>query len=67
MCKGVSFFFRFNLVKAIHVELTYKRSEITMLKMFGKYLSSQSVDVLDDEALAVLSPGDDVIVLGILH
>ena len=67
MCKGVSLFFRFNLMKAIHVELTYKRSEITMLEMFGKYLSGKSVDVLDDEALAVLSPGDDIIVLGILH
>ena len=35
--------------------------------MFGKYLSGKSVDVLDDEALAILSPGDDIIVLGILH
>lgn len=67
MNKNVSFFLRLDFVKAIHVQLSDKGSEIAVLEMFGENIGGKSVDVFHDKALAIFSPRYDIMIIGILN
>ncbi len=66
MCKYMTILLGFHLMKPIHIQLTDKWSEITVLKMFGKYLCRQSVDIFYYKPLSIFCPRYYLIVLRIL-
>ena len=66
MSEGVALLSRFYFMETVHVELADEWSEVTMFKMFGEYLGSQSVDVFDDETMTILTPTYNVFILGVL-
>lgn len=66
MGEGVTLFAWFDLVKTVHVQLTHEWGEVTVLKMFGKNLGCESVDIFDNETVSIFGPGDDVFILGVL-
>lgn len=54
------------LMEVIHVKLADKRRELTVLKEFGQYLVFEDLLVLNDEAVAPVSPLDDMCVSHVL-
>lgn len=62
------------LVEVVHVELdlgaTYladERSEVVVLERLGQDLLGELVNFLHDEGGAILVPGDDVLIDGVLE
>lgn len=55
-----------DLPKAIHVELSHERCEIGMFEVAREDFVGQSRHIFDDKGLLVISPTDDVEVLGVL-
>ncbi len=66
MSEGVALISRFYFMKTVHVELADEWSEVTMFKMFGENLGSQSVDIFDYETMAILTPAYNLFILGVL-
>jgi hypothetical protein len=55
-----------DLPKAIHIKLPHERCEIGVFEVPRKDLVGQSRHILNDKGLFVISPTDDVEVLGVL-
>ena len=66
MSEGVALLLRLYFVETVHVELSDEWSEVTMFKMFGENLGSQSVNVFDDETMTIFAPTYYVLILGVL-
>ncbi len=64
--EGVTLFTWFNFVKTVHVELADEWGKVAVLKMFGKNLSGESVDIFDNKAVSIFAPGNDVLIVGVL-
>lgn len=56
-----------NLMKVVHVELSYKRAEVAMLKVFGQDFLSEFGHFPDAEGILAASPPDYILELMILH
>lgn len=56
-----------NFVKIIHIELPDKRGELLMFEIFGKNLILKQFLILNNEAISVISPLDNMIILFFLE
>lgn len=61
---ATSFYLR--LVEVIHVELPDERRKVVVLEVLGQDLVAELLGLLDDEAVARLSPGRNVLCQGIV-
>ena len=63
MLKDRNFLFVADLVEVVHVELPDKRRELLMFEIFGKNFILKQFLILNDEAISVISPLDNMTIL----
>ena len=63
MLKDRNFLFFTYFVEIVHVELPDKRRELLMFEIFGKNFILKQFLILNDEAISVISPLDNMTVL----
>ena len=63
MLKDRNFLFFTYFVEIVHVELPDKRRELLMFEIFGKNFILKQFLILNDEAISVISPLDNMTIL----